>query len=175
MHDDPELELERQTHPRFVVLHRQSDFIKKPSLLQHHRQEVLQLRHSLANVRFFFTSFCDSLQAIRLVLAIRPFLWKLKSFLQLFALQLVIEASPLIKQSFSGCLPFLQLVLTVLIQCIVRNCNRFCICQSWRYLRRHWLLEPLNGIGSQWIKLWNGIEEAFRSIQAYTYVYIGVI
>ncbi|KAK4120445.1 carbohydrate-binding module family 50 protein [Parathielavia appendiculata] len=32
-----------------------------------------------------------------------------------------------------------------------------------------------NGIGGQWVKLWNGIKEECRSIQAHTYLCIGVI
>jgi hypothetical protein len=32
-----------------------------------------------------------------------------------------------------------------------------------------------NGVGGQWIKQWNGIEEACTSIQAYTYVCVAVV
>jgi hypothetical protein len=55
---------------------------------------------------------------------------------------------------------------------MVSNCNKFAYvnpgdtCDSIGF----W-----NGIGGQWVKLWNGIEKACLSLQAKTYACVGVI
>jgi hypothetical protein len=55
---------------------------------------------------------------------------------------------------------------------MISNCNKFAYvnpgdtCDNVAF----W-----NGIGGQWVKLWHGIEEACLSIQAKTYVCVGVI
>jgi len=55
---------------------------------------------------------------------------------------------------------------------MVSNCNKFA------YVNPGDTCDGIgfwNGIGGQWVKLWNGIEEACLSIQAKTYVCVGLI
>jgi hypothetical protein len=55
---------------------------------------------------------------------------------------------------------------------MVRDCNKFA------YVNPGDTCDGIgfwNGVGGQWVKQWNGIEEECRSIQAYTYVCVGVV